>query len=355
MAKLPRAKLTKLLLSELAAVPMGAQSAQGTVVLKTAMPGAKPMSSTTKRSAITTAVMGHTHLVGAIDDMQSGCTSSEKTYEPGVHSDSYYSYHSHPWVRMEDGSILLGESQGHTHEIATAAASLEKSPIVTPANKSTPPITSQKVEPMKLVILTEAQKAYYDKLSTTDGEAFIAKSHADREADLQKAKDADPVIYTGETTKTQVRRSDGALALQLAQQNEANAVAAKAANDLAQTEKAARELVELQKRAAATIGNLAGSDAAHCALLKAAESITDEKLREETIVALKAANGLMAKASKAKGTGGEDVAEEVTAKEQLDSLVAKHAADHKVDRPTATAEVMKTAEGRRLYRESVGR
>lgn len=350
MAKLPRAKLTKLLLCELAAVPMGAQSVQGTVVLKSAAPGAKPMSSTKKRSAITTAVMGHTHLIGGIDDMQSGCTSSERTYEAGVHSDSYYAYHSHPWVRAEDGSILLGEAAGHTHEIAQAAASLEKSA----ANKSTHSSTPTKVEPMKLVILTEAQKAYYDKLSSADAETFIAKSHSDREVDLQKAAAADPEVYKTDSGVV-IRKSHGDVALMLAKQaDEAMRQVAKA-NELANTEKSARELTELKKRAKETIGNLAGSDEAHCAILKAAESIADEKLREEAITALKAANGLMVAKAKAPGVGGELEAVAKSAVEQLDTLTEKYAAEKNVDRPTARVAVMKTADGKRLYAESIGR
>lgn len=39
----------------------------------------------------------------------------------------------------------------------------------------------------------------------------------------------------------------------------------------------------------------------------------------------------------------------------LDETIAKYAREHGVDRPAATAAVLKTAEGRRLYAESIGR
>lgn len=287
-----RAKIVKMRLMELAGVDLGAQEAQGTVILKRKEDRA-PATSTLKRSAITTAVIGHTHLVTGIDDMQSGCTTSERTSEPGVNYDSYHSYHSHPWIRTEDGSIVLGEAAGHTHEIAASAASL--------AAKSTRPTESQKVNTMKLVVLTEAQGAHYAKLTGADAEAFALKSALDRDVEVQKARDADPIVFTGEVTKMQVRRSEGQRVLELATQNEANAVAVKAATELAQTEKSKREWTELKKRAADIMGHLAGSDDDHAGLLQRIEAETDVTKRDAMVATLKAADSLMVAAGKAKG------------------------------------------------------
>jgi hypothetical protein len=359
MAKMPKAKLTKLLLSELAAVPLGAQSAQGTVVLKR-RPDRSPPVTMAKKSLLTSSVMGHSHLILQADDMQSGTTSGESLVSEN--GQTSYSWHSHPWVRQESGEIVIGEAGGHTHDIAAGSASLVKSPTTnapraqTSAAKSTVLAPAAKVDDMKLVILTEAQKAYYDKLSTTDAEAFVAKSHADREVDLQKAAAADPEVYKTDSGIV-IRKSHGDIALMLAKQADESARQVAKANELAQTEKAARELTELKKRAKDTIGKLAGSDDVHCAILKAVESISDEKLRADAVTALKAANAVMLTKQRAPGSSGESVEDivEKTAAEKLDALVEKHATEKSVDHPTAWSAVMKTAEGKRLYAESVGR
>ena len=78
-----RARITKMKLDELAAVDSGAQAIQGTVVLKrkvetpagTPQQKPKPMTTVEKRSALTTATLGHTHLVYGIDDSAAGTTS----------------------------------------------------------------------------------------------------------------------------------------------------------------------------------------------------------------------------------------------------------------------------------------
>lgn len=78
-----------------------------------------------KKSVLTTSTLGHAHLIGGIDDMQAGTTSGERI--PTVVGDAY---HSHPWVRNEDGLIVIGEAMGHTHALASTeaapAAELEK-------------------------------------------------------------------------------------------------------------------------------------------------------------------------------------------------------------------------------------
>lgn len=347
MPKMKRARIVKFSLDELAGVDAGAQAEAGAVILKRKDGRTAPVA-TMKRSAITTAMLGHTHLVSGIDDMQSGCTSSERS-EP--FTGDGYSYHSHPWVRTDDGSIVLGEANGHTHEIALKAADATAAAAKHAQAKSTPSIETSKVNTMttKIVVLSEAQGAHYSKLTGADAEAFAAKSSLERDADVAKVRDADPVIYTGDVTKTAVRRSDGPLALQLAQQNESNAIAAKNALAMAETEKAARELTELTKRAADTIGNLAGTNEAHVDVLRAVESITDTAKRDSAVATLKAANALMAKAGVAKGAGGIGDPVPDSLEGQVEELAKKIATEQKVDIAKARALVFDTPEGIALY------
>ena len=224
-------------------------------------------------------------------------------------------------------------------------------PLASKSTRSAQPI---KVDTMKTIVLTEAQHAHYSKLSGEAAESFLAKSFDEREGVLADIAKSDPVVFKGDLTGVEVRKSQGELALKLAQSLEATEKRARDASAMAEVEKSARELTELKKRAAETMPNLAGSDDVHCAILKAVESIADEKLRGEAITALKAANDAAKSREKAPGFGGTDPEAE-SAVTKLDALTAKHMADHKVDRPTARVEVMKTAEGKRLYAESVGR
>lgn len=308
-----RAKIVKLKLDELAGVDAGAQAAQGSVILKrkieapveAALVEGQPLdrapTEIKKKSLLTSSVSGHSHLICGADDVQAGTTSGESLYE--ANASSYSSWHSHPWVRNDAGDIVIGEAAGHTHDIAQASASLIKSAA---ASKSTRSIEPDKVNIMttKIVVLSEAQGAHYSTLTGTDAEAFVAKSALERDADVLKAREADPVVFNGEVTKMQVRKSHGAFALQLAQASEENAVAAKRANEMAQAEKTARELAETTKRANDLLGNLAGTDAVHVDVMRAIDSIADVAKRDAAILTLKAANAAMATAGKAKGAGG---------------------------------------------------
>lgn len=65
--------------------------------------------SVAKNAALTNAVLEHSHLVymsGIEGEWDAGTTS-------------YQDDHTHPWVRQADGSIVLGEVNGHTHEVQT--------------------------------------------------------------------------------------------------------------------------------------------------------------------------------------------------------------------------------------------
>lgn len=321
-----------------------------------------PVAKLVKRQLATDEVDGHAHAVMVYED---GSMSVQYATSAGAANG-----HSHGII-CQDGIVSVLLDSGHTHTLQGAAVVAVPSDaivVVTDekraptrdgaavvANKSTQDAALSHGGPMKLIVLTEAQHAHYSKLAAADAEAFLAKSSAERDAVLADVAKADPVVYKT-ASGIEVRKSHGDVALQLAKQADENAAQVAKATEIANVEKAAREATELAKRAAEIMPNLAGSDAVHCAILKAVESIVDEKLRGEAIQALKGANAIAKSQASAPGHNpGADPQPESSAVAKLDAVTAKYMADHKVDRPTARVEVLKTAEGKRLYAESVGR
>lgn len=199
----------------------------------------------------------------------------------------------------------------------------------------------EKDDAEKRADLTDAQKAHLATLGKGDAKAFLAKSAADRNLEIAKALESNPVEFTC-ADGTEIRKSHGPLMLKLAKQ-------ADEALKAAQVEKAAREETELRKRATDTIGALAGKDEVHMALLKSVEGIADEKVRTDAIATLKAANMAMATKSVAPGANDGSEPSHKAPQGELDALVAKHMAEHKVDKTAATAAVLNTPDGARLY------
>lgn len=221
------------------------------------------------------------------------------------------------------------------------------------ANKSTTASAVPTVKNMKPIVLTEAQHAHYSKLSGDDADAFLAKSATEREAIVKAARDADEVIFKGDLTGIEVRKSQGDFAKKLAEANEANAKAAKENAETIAKRDAELEIERLTKRVAQDIGHLAGETAVKVAALRAIDSISDSAVREGALRMLKSADAFAKDAGIAKGVNpGEDASSGAAPQAQLDALITKHATDNKIARPEATAAVLKTTEGRRLYAEA---
>lgn len=74
---------------------------------------------------LTTAVDGHQHLVMLIGHdgapVSAGCTT-------WATSEGAERTHEHPWVRGADGSIIIGESDGHTHSILVEPGRVDTAP-----------------------------------------------------------------------------------------------------------------------------------------------------------------------------------------------------------------------------------
>jgi hypothetical protein len=372
---LPRAKLTKILIAELAGVPTGAQEVQGTAILK--RKDARP-TAVRKQSAMTTATQGHQHLLYCVDETQSGSTSYESSYVEGQTSD-YYSGHCHPWIRNADGSITIGESLGHTHAIGALSASLAKAsptknadPAQTGAptatNKSTrsgtspesgsntentmadqnqiADLTKRNERLERIAKMSGAHKTHFDTLTGEDADAFLAKSAADRDVAIQKAADANPVVFTGEVTGVVVRKSDGDLAKKLAEQNEKNA--AELAKSAATIEKA--EIVSFAK---ANMNNIPGDDETHAYIVKSIrKGGGSAELIAKAEAAIKGANAETKVGKKAPGFGGGDPTETDDAPLTKFNVKLAEFAKSKNQTPVeATGAFVETPEGASLYDE----
>lgn len=329
-----------------------------------------------KSSLYTDEVDGHQHKICVYDD---GSMYAEHATMAGAE----YS-HGHGIV-FEGGTLTILADSGHSHTLAEGLAGVVAVPadaiVVVQARlgdqrfsvedlriaskqaqalaeKSTRSAAVQHApNTMKVIALTESQHAHYSKLATADAEAFIAKSSADRDVEVAKALDADPIQYTGEHSGIKLRKSEmTSLALGIAKvaEEQATLIAKQKAeiakaNETAEIEKSKREATELRKRAEPMFKGLAGADAAHDAILKAVE----ETKNEDALTALKAitdgARKMMADASIAKGMNpGEDPIEK-SAPSEYEELIAKTMTDDKCDRPTAADKVLKTKRGQELY------
>lgn len=113
-------------------------------------------------------------------------------------------------------------------------------------------------------------------------------------------------------------------------------------------EKAERTL--LLKRAETELPHLPGTIEARASLLKAAESISDEKDRNEAVAALKAHDASMSKAFARQGVGaGAKTGEQTGPEAKLEQLAKEYAKENKVDLAKAMDEVLQTDEGADLY------
>lgn len=215
-----------------------------------------------------------------------------------------------------------------------------------PSNMNTAPALAAA---LTFVVLTEAQAAYYAKLSPSEQAAFAAKSIAERDAAVASSLAADPVVYT---TKAgiEVRKSSGELALALAKQGDAHVAALEAQSEALKQATQATRTATLRTRAATEIAHLAATEDIKIAVLGALESL-DDATKSGALAMLKSADALFASAGKAKGADltGDPVPDSAEAK--VLSLAKQIAKDKGVSLAIAEAMVFDTDEGAALYTE----
>ncbi len=188
--------------------------------------------------------------------------------------------------------------------------------------------------------LTDGEKAHMASLSATEAKRFRSLEKSARAAEVAKANEADAVVV--EFNGQQYRKSAGPAVIELAKAAKAQAEQlTKQADDI----KKAR----IRKMASEILKNAPGDNETHDFIVEQIEG------NEKALATLK---GLVATSSIGKSANGFDGGkpkDDASPQAELDTMTIEYAKQNKVDRPTARVEVMKTAEGRRLYAESVGR
>lgn len=123
---------------------------------------------------------------------------------------------------------------------------------------------------------------------------------------------------------------------------------AKEADDL----RKAAQYTELKKRAVEMLPNMGGTEDIKAALLKAVESVSDEAARDDILKSLKAADAAVKKSFEERG---QDFVDETTPAAKLDKMAKELAAKDGVTFHAAYAEIVKSAEGRKLAAEAMNR
>ena len=317
-----------------------------------------------------------------------------RVYEDGLYLDVGYasgnvaefSSHYHSVVIDGEGNFIVGENDGHTHEISTAdvqtfllgslnktfdylqehgnvtelEASLSKTTLFKTLGENRMTIEEQLAKAKKdlaasraalktavmLGGLSDTEKAHHAKLGEDGQESFLGKSHTERNVDIEAALKADPVVYTT-TDGVEFRKSDDNRMVEMAKQNDA-------LTKRLDSEVESGAVAKLAKRAETELGNVTGSVEARSAIIKSVDAIENEELRTEAQTALKAMNTAAAGKFVKKGLGGPSSATATgDAEEQLDTLAKTYAKDKDMSFAKAYSAVLATPEGEALYNESV--
>lgn len=180
--------------------------------------------------------------------------------------------------------------------------------------------------------MAPAIRKHFDGLAADAQDAFIAKSAADQQAEVDQANTADPVVHKC-LDGTEIRKSDGAAVLAMAKRNDA---LSKEIGEL--RESSAGDAIE--KRARTEFPNVALSEASD--MLKAAKEVGEDSAAGKSILKT------LATMNKGRDTLfkslGTTEAPEVTgdikkARQDFDSEVAKVAREDKIGRADAMSKV----------------
>ena len=297
---------------------------------------------------------GHQHGIGV--GAYEGSVEVRVMYSQGPETGAS---HDHPVVRSPEGQYTLGVVAGHTHAIDQEAMSRAVLALVTKTEGDKPMTTQTNTPPTveelqaqldrahAVVALTGEERAHFDALPEEAQTAFLAKSANDRKAEIEAVAkataDVDPVVYTTDAG-VELRKSAGEALLAMAKANDA---IAKENAGL----RAERQQEALEKRAEAELPHLPGDVKTRAAMLKAIDGIEDAAQREAALGALKAQNEAMARAFETLGHGGQP--EPGSPGDSLAKLAKAYAEKQGVTPEAAYAEVLKSAEGKTLYAQTV--
>lgn len=273
--------------------------------------------------AMTAPTNGHQHLIWDVEEADGG-TSYEVM--PG----SEYG-HSHPFVRLADGSISIGEAAGHTHTVsteeATMADDINKQLLAAQAD-----VSKAEQRTAAVLALPVEQFAYAKRLVGGELAAYLAKSATER------AEAAKPVhvAKSGEVFYA----SDDARLVSMAKAHDAMA-------EQVELAKAAAATAEIAK-AAAALPNVKGADLIAKAI-HGAPLTTDE--RKSALADLAAVNASIALITQPIGKGGAPASND--AESQLEALAKSiQAGVPGMSFAKAFDEALATEKGAALYAQA---
>ncbi len=346
-------------INEISGVDTPAQEGAKVVLMKR-KDGPKPSPDTKKRvSTILTSVEdGHQHgLEVSIYDKRAYVYL---TYAKGTDDETE---HTHPIAVDSDGSYQIGMSSGHTHSvdgdtIKTAILNLLSKTKKNQGDQIMDDENKKRLEKLKkelarateIIALKADERRHFDGLvRKSDQDAFLAKDSGERQDAIEKAANADPVVYTT-TDGLKIRKSDGAVTLAMAKQND------RISKENAELRKSQDE-INLRKQAGDLLKNCPGSVDVRVALVKAVNGIEDEEAREGALKILKAGNSALSKKFKKSGvTGGpsvQEILDDDSPESELDKKAKELAKSENITYSEAYAKVLNTDEGKDLYAKSL--
>lgn len=276
-----------------------------------------------KANLYTDEVDGHQHQIHCYED---GTFWVQHATSEGAEQS-----HSHGIV-FEDGKLTILADSGHSHALAEGQPGVAVVPAdavvivaarapraferaTSNANKSTTAkpgstvgshterstmkdletlskqldeVTKRAERAERIAKMSGAHKTHFDTLSGDEAEAFLAKSAADRDAQIAKAVADDPIEVTFDGVD--YRKSAGPAVLSLAK-------AAKAQAELL-------EKADIEKQATAHLGNCPGDADTHRFIVKAVLATKNPEMIGKAFAALDGANAVMKSRGTAAGGDG---------------------------------------------------
>lgn len=321
-----------------------------------------------QRPALLTDVEGHSHLIDLNDN--GGSTTSE-TSEGAEYS------HSHSWIRTMDGQVLIGASEGHSHEVRSDGSGISNSPaggpsmVATENDMTTAAKTAEHVAAetelaslktevatlkskltasedkakslqtdldlqKRIALLPESERSHIGCLADGEVVSFLAKSATDRAKEIEAAivyKAGDGTVYRKGEEKAAglAKRLDDETAKRIESDNKAKEA-------------------DLAKRAGEMMQYLPGDAVTQVSLLKRIEAETDTTKRDAELAILRAGNEGAKLMFQRHGSSVAKVADDPNT--QLEQLAKKYAEDNKVPYGKAYLAVCDTPVGKALFQKA---
>ena len=237
-----------------------------------------------------------------------------------------------------------GDEGGHMPDTSTAAAGNEQAEL----KKKLEETEKQRVELAKrletaeaLASFSDAERTHYGKQDDAGKAAFLKAKPEERRAAIEKASEANPVVYKA-LDGSEFRKGDDPRLIAMAKSRD---------EDRREVMRLGMEKREgdFRKRAEDELPLFSGDVGERAALLKAVDGIQDETMRGKVLEVLKGANEGLKPLTNTRGTtqGLRVVAGGTYGK--LEALAKAHAAKNNLPLEKSMSAVLDTSEGAELY------